>query len=449
MFIVRRALLGISVLLAAGCGPDKNLEAASQELDAAYARAVEIGLSLTLEEANGPLVPDEDNVVSGLRPLMDEWTRNRKSADKYEPSEPRPADMAAIDDAFLAKADEVLWRPQAQFVHPSTIQNIEDPDFENMPFRIFPKFKQSAKALAWRASERARAGDIEGAVQDVNRVRRLAWALGQDSTLIGALVGVASDAIVLQEIPGMTESMRIDRTSLARLREAIQSSWPQFSLRRSTRFEVFSNVDLARNVAASGGLTRIAAQFSEGDEESDVPPLPPGKLPEWSPDGKPNDLEGRASLARVLQLWGHAQTAPGMSNAEFGDALADAGAKVRTNVDSDRSYLLASLVFLFFEGAGQAFFKAEVRHELAIAGLRVMEHRALTGQLPQSLRDAGAVDKVQGREIHYAVKDGAFCVWTNGPDGVNQGPHFAIPDDRRPDDISMTFPPIKKAEAAL
>jgi tRNA modification GTPase len=65
------------------------------------------------------------------------------------------------------------------------------------------------------------------------------------------------------------------------------------------------------------------------------------------------------------------------------------------------------------------------------------------------LREAGAADKVQGREIHYAVKDGAFCVWTNGPDGVNQGPHFSIPESQRPDDIYMTFPPIKKEKAAL
>jgi len=439
---VLRALLGISVLLAAGCGPDRNLEAASQELDAAYARAVEIGLPLTLEEANGPIVPDEDNIVSGLRPLLDEWTRNRKSADKYQPSEPRPADMAAIDDDFLAQADEVLWRPKAQFVHSSILQSIEDLDFENVPFRTFPKFKQSAKALAWRARERAGAGDIEGAVQDVKRVRRLAWALGQDATLIGALVGIASDTIALQEVPAMADSMRSDRTSLARLREAIQSSWPQFSLRRSTRFEVFSNVDLARNVEASGGLTRIAAEFSAGDEESDVAPPPLGKLPEWSLDGKPNDLEGRASLARVLQLWSQARSAPGMSNAEFGDALADAGAKLRRNKDSDRSYLLASLVFPVFVEASQAFLKAEERHELAIAGLRVMEHRALTGKLPESLREAGAVDKVQGREIYYAVKDGAFCVWTNGPDGVDRGPHFARSMPSVHGGAWLTFPPI-------
>ncbi len=430
-----RAVLGMSVLLAAACGPDRNLEAASQELDAAYARAVEIGMPLTLEEANGPIVPDEENIVAGLRPLLDEWTRNRKSADKYQPSEPRPADMAAIDDAFFAEADEVLWRPQAQFLRSSPFGT----DITGLAFPELSTFKGAAQALAWRAQERARAGDFEGAALDVRRMRRLAWALGQDTTLVAALVAQAIDAMAMQDISAIAHGMRGDRASLVRMREAIQSSWPQFSLRRSTRFEVFLNIDLARNVEASGGLRGVLAAFSESDEE--MPSA--SERPEWRQDGKPTDLEGRACMARLLQLWNQAWAAPEATNAEFAKALTDARKNVRQHDESDRSYLLVMLVFPFIEGAGQAFFKAEVRHELAIAGLRVMEHRALTGQLPQSLREAGAVDKVQGREIHYAVKDGAFCIWTNGPDGVNQGPHFSIPEGIRPDDISMTFPPIK------
>jgi hypothetical protein len=418
------------------------LEAASQELDAAYARAVEIGLPLTLEEANGPIVPDEDNIVAGLRPLMDEWMRIRKSADKYQPSEPRPADMAAIDDDFLAKADEVLWRPKAQLQRYSLINGL---DLYAMDSKTLSHFKEAAYALAWRARERASGGDSNGAAQDLDRMRRLAWALGQDITEIGALVALAIDAIAVDRIPAIAHGMRGDRASLARLREAVQSSWPQFSLRRSTRFSVSFSLDLARNVEALGGLNGVLAAFSESDDK--VPSW--DELPGWRSDGKPTDLEGRASMARLLQLYGQAWAAPEATNAEFAKALADADKILEKHEEHDKSYLLAWSVFTSAAQAGRVFFKSEVRHELAIAGLRVMEHRALTGKLPQSLREAGAVDKVQGREIHYAVKDGAFCVWTNGPDGVNQGPHFSIPEGGRPDDISMTFPPIKQEKTAL
>jgi hypothetical protein len=414
------------------------LEAASQELDAAYARAVEIGLPLTLEEANGPIVPDEDNIVSGLRPLLTEWKQNWKPDVPLEPSEPRPADMAAIDDAFLAQADEILWRPKAQFLRSS----LYSPSYNTLEVLDSSKYKQAAKALVWRARERAMRGDSDGASQDLKRARRLAWAMGQDVTLIGGLVAIAIDGIAVEHVPSLAEDMRGDRRSLARLREAVQSSSPQISMRQSMRMEAFYAVDLARNLKALGGLNIVEASFGPAEEDDSAAFSEPPAMPKLQSDGKPSDLEGRASLARALQVWSRIWASPAVSNFEFAKVLSDAQRRLAEHEESDRSYLVASLMFPMAEEASWAFIKSEVRHELAIAGLRVMEHRALTGQLPQSLREAGAVDKVQGREIHYAVKDGAFCVWTNGPDGVDRGPHFARSMPSVHGGAWLTFPPI-------
>jgi hypothetical protein len=444
-------------IVSAGCGSSDliglhpEIAQASRELDAAYAEAQRLGLPLTADELEGPPIPDAENGAVGMRELLTDWQEGRPeakggnglvSADAIPPSQPRPAVIAAYDDRFFAKLQPLLARPKFQirrgYAEPLGVM-----------FPEFAQMKAAGKALAWRAQERARSGSVEGAISDLKDVRRLGWASGQDPVLIGGLVAIALDSIAIRSAQLAAESWKDRPEALGALQAALAESLPPLSLRHALRGEVFMGVSVTRNLEAYGGVQGFmaAAGMVQGPEM----PVKTIDVQTLRIDGMPQEAGSRAFMARHLQAWNLAFAAEDLSEVELSRMLDRMAADIERQ--KKPSMLLSQVLFPVFSQAGMAYAKRLGKHELALAGLTVMAHRARTGALPKTLAEAGAAERISFLDqlIRYEARGGRFCLWTAGPDGRDGGPQFDAvtsrafsEDGREPnDDFALTWPPVE------
>ncbi len=429
------ALAGCGTASLGGLHPE--IAQASKELDAAYAESERLGLILTAGQMEGPPIPPERNGAEGLLPVLEKWSSEREAAaatarrESKEPSAHFVLErVPAIDDPMLDQVARLIARPEFRFKRDYT-------EPFNVPFEELSHLKEAGKAAAWRAMARAQAGDQQGALKDLALCRRIGWAAESEPTLIAGLVGIAIDAIAVGSAVKVAEAWKGQPQALRMLLQTVESTAIFRPLRHVLAGEVYFPVASARNLEAYGELHCILWENSCTDEEEEIQ-VDTSRLRR---EGKPESTLGRALLARVLQFWNpHLQDA-GMSDEALGRRLKGTAKRIDALAAQPSYQLLAAASV--FEQSADAFTKRKVRQHLAVAGIRIMEHRARTGSLPKTLAEAGVAAKepLLGQDIRYDVQDGAFCLWTPGPDGEDAGSRLREPKGISPDDIHLTWPP--------
>ncbi|MCG9896021.1 MAG: hypothetical protein MH204_11165 [Fimbriimonadaceae bacterium] len=415
-----------------------DVAAAEAGLEAQYARSIELGLPVTAEQLRPP-VPAAENGAEGFAPALLDWAEKREALlgeapPKFEEmlAKPRPPEIAKLDDPFLADLAVRLQRPAFQF----------ERDWDLGPELLFPEFaplRDASKALGWRSVNRARAGNVDGALEDLRIGFRLAGAIGQEPTLIAQLVAVAVAGQTQTGAVAVSEEIKDRPADLDRLADLLQKSAHQADPYLACRGEFYVGLALLRNLDP-GNETDPRAVVEKVLEPKK--PLDPATLRR---DGLPENKLLRVFLSRHLELWNEALSG------DPKDRIDVINRTVKMGRDAEKkrtaSFILSAILMPTFSQAGTHFRALDTRNEKVVAGVWIMAWRARNGRLPASLEEAGleVIDNY-GRPVRFAEESGSFALYSVGEDGRDDGPKFDVrlwTNREQGDDFGLTWMPAR------
>jgi len=392
----------------------------AKKADAVYAEAKRVGLPTTSAEVLVP-IPGEDaraDVVSASAALSNALAdSNGKTPDERLRLVAQER-SSVLDKVVAALETKPGWRPEL--------------DWDKGVFLLFPeyaKFKETGKLLAQRAEILAKQGEHPKAVRDLKAIRTLSGRLCTESTLIGALVGIALDQIGLRaaercatELAGDAEGLEMLRAEVARPHDAI-------GIEASVRGEFYLHLFSLRNLSALGGVGALTGASTV------VPSPPPSALVR---DGVPRGMFERASFADIGQRFIEAAKAirakPG--DLQWARDLADVGPPTASNV-------YAHYPLEVYRPAADQVRRVRAQRRVCEAGIAVLEFRARTGKTPATLAEARAdfEDPLQaGDKLKAILEKDRIVVWSVGLDGEDEKGGTVRDPAKRPDDLAFFYP---------
>ena len=416
-----------------GCGPDRDILEASGELEAALAESERLGLPLTAAQLSGKAPPDSENAAAGLLAPLAKWAEDRKKARiEDKPDEPRPNVVAKLDDPMLDFAAPLLMRPR---------WHIERDYLLGLSLLMpeLAELKQLSKSFVWRASERAKAGDVSGALTDLTSAQRLARLLSQEPSLIGGLVAVAAVSIVGRAALDISEGWKNDATALRRVALSMEKNSYDIDFSTGLRGEFYFGAHVSRNVHLYGGFDGLEASLN-GDEGA--PPVPPRDA--FTDTSIPKDVKQRALFARTLQFW----------NSVFADSDTSLkGVSARLQREADRvessqrpSEEAMAFVVPVFDMSGAAIARQHVMQDMRRATVLAAAFRAEEGRWPKDLAEIGVEIKnpVSGEPVGYAAQGARITLWTPRSGTKDKGAIFELETGAAGDDWRIVWPDPKR-----
>lgn len=412
-----------------GCGPDPDIVEASGELEAALAESERLGLPLTAAQLSGEAPPDSENAAAGLMEPLAKWINDRKKApheEKFE--EPRPAELAALDDPMLDYAAPLLARSGWHI----------ERDYVAGPSLLLPEFaqlKSLAKAFMWRARERSKAGDLEGAVSDITASGRLARHTASEPFLIGTLVSIAIDSIAGTMALDAAEVFAGDPAALRRIAESQDQTAYDASLAAALQGEFYLGANTVRNLHQYGGMKALDAMTGVADE---MPQPPPREV--LNDTDIPKDVSQRAAMTRHLQFW----------NGVFGEED-QAMTQVKARLEAEEKRVLASerpsekllkALMPVFTQSGVAVVRQNVLQDMRRATVLAAAFRAEKGRWPKDLAEIGVEIKnpLSGDPVGYAAEGDRITLWTPEPGKEDKGAVFEVKPGEQRDAWRIIWP---------
>jgi hypothetical protein len=398
---------------------------ASRELDKEWARAQKNGIPLTKDDLNpNPPIADGQNAAIEYRRIADALSKAEPARSTQSTS--NSADVGAEN---FAKVEPFLERVIAASKK-STYWAPRDYDLSSeLSFLELSTYRSFAKALAFRAEKRVRAGDINGAIADLQTGFRMANHLGHEQILIGYLVGLSVYSIEIGAVERMADGISDRPDWIKQLRLCIEASTPPNDIRPALKGEIYFELATLRNLKRYGGTWKFIKSL-QSSEDSLSTDSEQDKVDNGIPlqrSGKPKGMVARALTARILAYWNDVIESPAWQKGdlkELGplmDRLATEQSFKRTHKSS---YKVNDAVLPVFFQVGFAAMKAEARKQTTRSLLLVLEYRAKNGAFPVSLKEAGAEADdpfIKGSSLHYKADGKSAKVWSVGENLKDDG----------------------------
>lgn len=399
---------------------------AASRLARLEAEAAELDLPLDPEDmAIRPAVPVADNAA----PFYRRFAAELKARKDLKSDMVRAAMEGAMrpGEAELRRARPVVAQLSPLIDVASQASTKAGCDFERDwslgPDVMFPEFanqKDAAKWLCTRALTRARSGDLEGGLKDLEAAGKIGGHIGREKSLISGLVMIAIDAITIAGIESLASYKEHDIATLRSLREALENlpDIPHYS--HFLEGEVFFGYYTARHLDRFWKKNTEAEEW-DWDSSMGVPRIV--VLPPFIS----SELVGKAYAAKSLEYWTHMFRlirSEKYSAAEIGRKM-DVLAR-----DYEGTYrpsdVLNTILMPVFAQAGQAFEKAEANRRMAIAMIDVLLHKRATGHYPKTLEEIGIriTDPYDGKPIRYRLTETGFRIYSIGSDREDDGGFF-------------------------
>lgn len=410
--------------------------AASNDLPRATAAYRQTGLPWTPADLSKP-VPDSENAAPELKLALEQMqgVDTDSIAKCLNSGDLQTAkNLAQLMDPALDTLSYAVKKPFADWKH----------DWKLGPLLTLPELaneKLLVKAFSLRARIRAKEGNANGAADDLRAARRLAAFAGQDPILIGLLVQIAGEDLALQAAEEAAASFSGDADALQRLREAVEMPVDEPNFGFAMRGEAFNAVTIGRNpVFQSKGVI---------DGEAGAPSVDPRSL---ASDGLPSDLRARATMDRLLEVWGeYGEFAKAHPNDP--EALAGKMEEIAKSLESktSTSYQVAKKLFPVFSQAANALLRTQALDRATDALLGAMIEHARTGRYPDSIDEIPGkwIDPFTGGPLHIRVMPGndGFRVYSFGSEKVDHGGMTSTElKDGSNDhsDVVASYPPPKR-----
>lgn len=381
---------------------------AAMELDAAVKEYRSLGLPWEAQEANPPVTTPGDNAAPMLEAVAQQLAKSRQRELPFQATLAEKAAFVRANAPIYARIEEAMKRSHYR----------PDRDWDRgtrMEFVDLAGAKEVQKLLSYRARLRAAEGDAAGAVDDLERMRRLALWVNEEPTFMSGLVAIALDAIATRTVEVLVESLAKNPPALSRLRQVMEPSFPMESLYRAIRAEAYFGVATLRNAELLGGLDSILDPSL--DELKNPPPDP-----DWSKlrrSGLPDGLRARAHLTRYLQVASEISRTikPTQSPVEVAKTVG----RVAEQYAEERrqSYGFVQASFSVSGEVGKAYTRAEAGRAATEALAQVVAFRRVTGRWPKTLAEADAEfpDPFDGQPLRYKVTGDEVRIYSIGDNG--------------------------------
>lgn len=418
----------VLAIAAVGCGLRGDMAEAERALPGEIERAKRNGYPMTAEELSPPvLVADDKNGAVIIR-MLEEPDLKRK-ADKY-----RLAALDARKDA--SRIDVAALRKAIQEAEPvfAVIERAADApswwfnyDYDLSLHLMFPELsqiKEAAKSLSDRAMLHALDGNIQGAVDDLRRIRKVSESLNEQPFLIAALVQIAVSSIQQKALVDIAAKVHNQPRALAALGAFADTEPIVVRLDHAILGEYYMGLSYLRNFDNFGGLKA----FSMVDPTEPTLPAPdPSKIVR---DGVPNDPVYKAYLARHLQMWNEFAEA----KEDFdGDPIAMSNwlDKKSKEIEASKqpSYAVQKVLAPVYTQAGMACLQPLTTARLSRAYISALQTKNRTGSFPASLRTEA--DPFDGQPLRYKRTAEGFILWSVSNDRKDNGGQRSAPDGGR------------------
>lgn len=411
-------------------GPDTDLNEPAARLDQVVEDCQEIGFAFTADELAGPPPPEADNAAADIREFRRLYTDVEAADGVLERVEYRLLTGRAESPTELAQLEPLYPSLERAAARPRYWVQ-EDWDMAvQVELSDLPGFKTGVRLLGLRALRRAKGGQTEGALQDIQRMLRVADFPGQSPTLIGGLVRVACHARAYRLVQQIAQEWQRDPARLLRLREAIDGPPPDLRLYEGLRGTAYTWLAVLRNYAAFGGN----AAFGRGIEilgyEVTRPTDPTVPDPQTLVrSGLPTGRFERANLCQALTLLrpiAEATRGKQPTHAQVKDrvrkAIRDLG-----NLDLYRNTFYQWTQDL--ERTSDSFFRLEADRQLTIALIDLLLGRAIK-----------AIDPFDGKPIRYRKAGAETRLWSCDVDGFDNGGQLREESRAGESDLVVVFP---------
>jgi hypothetical protein len=424
--------IGLAVtflLIVSSFGLERDVVMASSELEAALAESERLGLPLTAAQLSGEAPPDAENAAAGLLDQLTLWSGARKAAGIIDdPTRPRPAQVAALDDPMLDFAATLLARPKWHI----------ERDYVTGPYFSFselPRLKSLAKAYQWRAWQRSREGDVNGAIHDVQAAVRMAKHTAGEPSMSGGFSSAAIDHTAGTAALDMAMVFSENSSALRQIHQVMEDGAYDLLLVPSLRGEFYGGASLFRNLHHYGGMDFM---YSMAVSSRDLPPPPPRR--DLNDNDIPRDARQRATFARHLQFWNTVFDGEDQSLSAQSKRLYAENERVSRSLRPSETFLRVTMPI--FAVAGNAFARQHVMQDMRRATVLAAAFRAEEGRWPKDLAEIGVEIKnpLSGEPVGYAAQGARITLWTPEPGMEDKGAVFQAKAGERLDTWRIIWP---------
>lgn len=313
-----------------------------------------------------------------------------------------------------------------------------DKDWDQGSFVLFPEFAQiktGVKLLTYRAEVRAHTGDLDGALLDLRRAYRIGNLVGQEPTLIGALVGIACQAISVRGCERVAALKPNDAAWIAGVRREVSAWKTEIGLGSMLTGEPYMGIATIRNLQDKDLFLR-GDMFESGDFSPVANPMRSGfgsgpirtaYQVRW--------MEYCVEMKRALDRNPDNAWSATMEAHRVGDRMIKKG---------HMSDAILEIMLGVYTQAGYAVEKNNRLPQLSEAVLAAAEHKAKTGKWPTTWAEIGmdpVLDPVTGKPALIKSNSERIVIYFVGPDGVDAGGIEDKNGFKAGDDFTVLFPP--------
>ncbi|MCG9896020.1 MAG: hypothetical protein MH204_11160 [Fimbriimonadaceae bacterium] len=235
--------------------------------------------------------------------------------------------------------------------------------------------------------------------------RRIAWAVGQEPSLLSAAVMRGGLEISSLAAVRVAENLAGRPEDLERLARLLQETDSTPDLRRALKGEVFSGVTTLRNLSDRDRPSSVIRALRHGILSGDGEMVDPSRMKR---DNLPDHRLLRAALARHLSVWNEVfASAPPGDEAALLEGFREAEARLER--ETRPSFLLTQFLSPVAEDWARHTRNTACTTSLAAAGARLLARQARTGRLPSTLTS----DACQG-EVRLTVDETSFTLAVQG-----------------------------------
>lgn len=449
-FLVTLVVLSIALFANWNLGSKADVERLLARLPEAEAEARRVGVPLAAADlAPDPPLTPEENAALLLMEANEAWAgvvrAHGEEARRWwdilrqaisEPSAEHDAAAKRILEAFepgFALSSLAADRPRAYF----GLEESEIPG-DVVDLDRLASTKDWMNRFAMRAQLRARWGDRQGALRDLEAAFSLTAHGTSGQTMIDFLTRVSTEHVGLWAAEGVAAAQSGDAAFLREIETVVsERAGGPVDLREYLRGEALSTLELSRwMVRASDPYLRTMAE----PESWVLRRTDRARL-------LPADKVLRAQYVRLLLFWNQVFSELGVGVDRFDEVLRQAWATHGKAGDP------TSFALRFFLG-DDSFVRehwpdAERRRQAQAAKTRgllaALRFRAENGRFPTSLAEAGVelTDPFDGQSLRYRVEGDGVRVWSIGRDRIDDGGVALLEragPGQRSDDLVSRYP---------
>ena len=283
--------------------------------------------------------------------------------------------------------------------------------------REYGTMKQAGRLLAVRAQVRAAAGNVDGALEDLGRVRKLARLISDEGTLEGVEESMSTLEVSERSVERVATLWANNDNKLSRLQEFLATPIFFPSLTKAARADFYMGISASRNLGEISPATYrqdLSQALARKWEKSTL-----------VRDGLPQGSVSQGILTRHVETW--LTIWPLLESNE--SAARRISAIDAIVAPSERTNDPLSFIFEFLHvsepavQAPAAEIDIQARQACNRGLIAALRYRLARGRLPELPADLNLADKDPwtGDSVKLSIRGENIRVYSIGPDGKDDG----------------------------